>query len=152
MAEDRFLVSDDRGLLDVDVIHGFLRTCYWSPGIPRKTVERAIEGSLCFGVYQRGAGGKLTQVGFARVISDYATFAYLCDVFILEPWRGHGLSRRLMEAILGHPSLQGLRRFTLMTRDAHGLYEKFGFKPRTDGGKAYLEVHNPGVYGATPGA
>jgi GNAT superfamily N-acetyltransferase len=92
--------------------------------VPRAIVERAIQHSLCFGVFHGG-----NQVGFARVVTDRATFAYLADVYILEAHRGRGLSRRLMQAVLGHPDLQGLRRFLLATMDAHGLYAQFGFKP-----------------------
>ncbi len=115
-------VSTDRRRLDVAVIHGYLTRSYWSPGVPRAIVERAIEHSLCFGVYHGAA-----QVGFARVVTDRATFAYLADVFILEEYRGIGLSKRLMQCIVGHEDLQGLRRFLLGTRDAHGLYRQFGF-------------------------
>jgi N-acetylglutamate synthase-like GNAT family acetyltransferase len=115
-------ISTDKRRLDVGVVHAYLARSYWSPGIPRAIVERAIENSMCFGLYHRGA-----QVGFARVVSDKATFAYLADVFILEPHRGKGLSKRLMEVVMGHEALQGLRRFMLGTRDAHGLYRQFGF-------------------------
>jgi GNAT superfamily N-acetyltransferase len=117
-------ISDDTALLDLDVIHGYLTRCYWAEGIPREVVERSIAGSLCFGAYEDGA-----QVGFARVVTDQATFAYLADVFVLETYRGRGVSRQLMEAIVSHPQLQGLRRWHLVTRDAHGVYAKFGFKP-----------------------
>ena len=147
-SRDAFVISTDRTLLDVEAIHAFLSTCYWSPGIHRTRVERAIANSLCFGVYdtsqQRAAsgtskGGGPLQVGFARVISDFASFAYLCDVYIEECYRGRGLSKWLMETILAHPDLQGLRRFCLMTRDAHRLYEQFGFTPMPDPTK-YLEL------------
>lgn len=120
-----FEVSDDKARLDRGAIHRFLsEDAYWSRGVGRATVDRAIDGSLCFGAY-RGA----TQVGFARVITDGATFAYLCDVFVLPPWRGQGASRGILEAIDRHPALQGLRRFLLFTRDMHPLYAKFGFTP-----------------------
>ena len=102
----RFLISTDRAKLDLDVIHGFLTRSYWSEGIPRETVMRAIENSLCFGVYT-GA----EQVGFARVISDFATYAYLADVFILEPYRERGLGKELVATVMAHPELQGLRRW-----------------------------------------
>lgn len=124
---DEYTISCDRARLDVASIHAYLVTSYWSPGIPREIVERGIEHSLPFGVY-RGE----EQVGFARVITDRATFAYLADVYILEPHRGQGLSKRLMEYVLAHPDLQGLRRFMLATRDAHGLYRTFGFTPLND--------------------
>ncbi|HEY6292500.1 MAG TPA: GNAT family N-acetyltransferase [Terriglobia bacterium] len=118
------LVSTDPTKLDLDVIHGFLWRAYWCEDIPRPILERAIRNSLCFGVYANGR-----QVGFARVITDRATFAYLADVFILESHRGRGLSKWLMEVIMSHPDLQDLRRWTLGTRDAHGLYAQFGFGP-----------------------
>lgn len=117
-------ISTDRSRLDIGVIHGFLSTSYWADSIPRELMERSFAGSLCFGVFDNGA-----QAGFARVVTDYATFAYLADVFILESHRGRGLSKRLMEAIMAHPDLQGLRRWHLVTRDAAGLYAQFGFAP-----------------------
>lgn len=117
-------ISTDLALMDLDVIHGFLSRSYWSPGIPRATVERAVAGSMSFGLFE-GAH----QIGYARVITDRATFAYLCDVFVLESHRGQGLGKWLVEALLGHPDLQGLRRFMLATRDAHGLYAMYGFTP-----------------------
>ncbi len=116
------VVSTDRSRLDLDVIHGFLTTSYWARGIPRETVVRSMEHSLCFGAFDEGR-----QVGFARVVSDHATFAYICDVFALESHRGSGVGKSLMAAIMSHPELQGLRRWTLFTRDAHGLYRQFGF-------------------------
>jgi len=120
---DEFLISTDTVRLDLGVIHNFLATqSYWAQAVPREVVARSIANSLCFGVYEG-----TRQIGFARVISDYATFAYLADVFIIEAYRGRGLSKALMGAIMSHPHLQGLRRFTLGTADAHGLYRKFGF-------------------------
>ena len=125
MSEATHLTIDtDKARLDLDVIHGFLSASYWSPNVPREIVRRAIDNSLCFGVYIGDA-----QVGFARVITDLSTFAYLADVFILEAYRGRGLSKRLMDAIVSHPQLQGLRRWTLITRDAHALYARYGFTP-----------------------
>ncbi len=115
-------ISTDPELLDVTVIHAFLTQSYWSPGIPRPVVERAIENSLCFGLYR-----KAEQVGFARVVTDRATFAYLADVFVLETHRGKGLSKWLMQVVKEHKDLQGLRRFMLGTKDAHGLYRQFEF-------------------------
>ena len=120
--KDGYQISTDPTRLDVDAIHAFLVGAYWSIGIPRDLVERSIAGSLCFGVYLRGE-----QVGFARVIGDAATFAYVGDVYILEPHRGRGLSKELMAAVMRHPDLQGLRRIQLATQDAHGLYRGFGF-------------------------
>src|SRR5271166_1534521 len=136
-----YLISTDPARLDLDVIHGFLTNCYWAKGIPREVVARSIEHSLCFGVYD-GSGA---QVGFARVVSDFATVAYLGDVFILESHRGRGLSKALMESITQHPALQGLRRWILLTRDAHGLYKKFGFTPVAKPDR-YMELHRPDVY------
>ncbi len=147
-SRDAFVISTDRTSLDLDAIHAFLSTCYWSPGIHRSRVERAIANSMCFGVYDTSqrrliggtdaSGGAPLQVGFARVVTDFASFAYLCDVYIEESHRGRGLSKWLMETILAHPDLQGLRRFCLMTRDAHRLYEQYGFTPMPDPAK-YLE-------------
>lgn len=121
---DGFTVSTDPARVDLDVVHGFLTSCYWSEGISRATVARQIAHSLPFGVYE---GSR--QVGFTRVVSDFTAIAYVGDVFVLEAWRGRGLSRFLMECMVAHPELQGLRRWILLTRDAHGLYEKFGFTP-----------------------
>lgn len=136
-----FLISTDRSRLDLHVIHGFLTNCYWAKGIPREIVARSIEHSLCFGVYD-GSGA---QVGFARVVSDFATVAYLGDVFVLESHRGRGLSKWLMECITQHPALQGLRRWILLTGDAHELYKKFGFTP-VKAPDRYMELHDPSVY------
>jgi GNAT superfamily N-acetyltransferase len=116
------LVSTDPGRLDLAAVHGFLTTAYWSPGVPLETVRRSIEYSIPFGVYVDDR-----QVGFARAISDRATYAYLADVFIIPEARGQGLARFLLECIEAHPELQGLRTWALFTRDAHGLYEKVGF-------------------------
>ena len=117
-------ISTDPSRLQLDAIHAYLARSYWSPGIPKDVVARAIAHSLCFGIHQ-GA----SQVGFARVVTDKASFAYLADVYVLEEHRGQGLSKRLVAAIQAHPELQGLRRFMLATADAHGLYAQFGFKP-----------------------
>jgi len=136
-----FLISTDRARLDLDVIHGFLTHCYWAKGIPRDVVARSIEHALCFGVYD-GSGA---QVGFARVVSDFATVAYLGDVFVLESHRGRGLGKWLMECISLHPALQNLRRWILLTRDAHGLYAQFGFAP-VKAPERYMELHRADVY------
>lgn len=133
-------ISTDKTRLDLTVIHGFLSRSYWAEGVPVEIIRRAIEHSLCFGVYD-GA----QQVGFARVISDYATFAYLADVFILEAWRGRGLSKRLRREIMNHPDLQGLRRFALVTKDAHGLYQQFGFTELAHP-ERHLEIVRPEIY------
>jgi GNAT superfamily N-acetyltransferase len=136
-----FTVTTDRSRLDLSVIAGFLASSYWARGIPAATVERSLAHSLCFAVLD---GDR--QVGFARVVSDYATFAYLADVFILPDYRGRGLSSWLMDCIIRHPDLQGLRRWILATRDAHGLYEKFGFTP-LKAPERFMERHDPNVYG-----
>jgi GNAT superfamily N-acetyltransferase len=119
---DDYLISTDPARLDIGVIHGFLRGSYWAEGIPRCIVERAVQNSLCFGAYYRNE-----QIGFARVVSDYSTFAYIADVFVLAPWRGRGISKALMAKVVSHPDLQNLRRWLLGTKDAHGLYQRFGF-------------------------
>ena len=135
-----YLISSDPALLDVGVIHGFLRESYWAEGIPRELVERAILNSLCFGVYSR-----YQQIAFARVVSDYATFAYIADVFVLAPWRGRGISKALMAEIVHHPDLQQLRRWLLGTKDAHGLYQRYGFTaPRLP--ERQMERADPGIY------
>lgn len=121
---DLIEISAETNRIDIDFVHTFLTTSYWAKGISREIVARGIANSLCFGVY---IGDQ--QVGFARVITDRATFAYLSDVFILEGYQGRGLGKRLIEAILAHPELQGLRRWLLATADAHGLYAQFGFEP-----------------------
>ena len=117
-------ISTDSSWLQLDAIHAYLARSYWSPGVPRDVVARAIANSLCFGIYLDDA-----QVGFARVVTDKATFAYLADVYVLEEHRGRGLSKRLVEAILAHPDLQGLRRWILFTQDAQGLYTQHRWTP-----------------------
>jgi len=150
-----FVISTDPSRLDLDVIHNFLTHCYWAQGIPREVVARSIEHSLCFGIYDEssekltllpnaGRSGAL-QVGFARVVSDFATIAYVGDVFVLESYRGRGLSKWMMECIMEHPALQGLRRWILLTRDAHGLYQQFGFTPLKSA-ERYMELHRPDIY------
>ena len=119
-----YAISTDPARLDIAAIHAFLSRSYWAAGVPRSVVVRALAHSLCFGLYHGTA-----QVGLARVISDRATFAYLADVYVLEAHRGQGLSKWLMETLCAHEDLQGLRRFLLATKDAHGLYAQFGFKP-----------------------
>jgi N-acetylglutamate synthase-like GNAT family acetyltransferase len=118
------IISTDKEKLDPSVIHTFLTNSYWATGISLERVKKRIENAVCFGVYVEGK-----QIGFARVITDFDSFAYLADVFILEEFRGLGLSKSLMKTILNHPDLQGLRRWILATKDAHGLYAQFGFKP-----------------------
>jgi GNAT superfamily N-acetyltransferase len=140
MTRGEYRLSIDREEMDLAAIHAFLSRTDWSPGIPQAVLARAIANSLCFGLFL----GK-DQVGFARVITDRATFAYLADVYVLEAHRGKGLSRWLMEIITAHPDLQGLRRFALATRDAHGLYERFGFRPLANPA-AMMEILRPDVY------
>lgn len=137
-------ISTDPGRLQLDAIHAYLARSYWSPGVPREVVERAISHSLCFGLYL-GSG---EQVGFARVVTDRATFAYLADVYVLEAHRGQGLSKRLVATIQAHPQLQGLRRFMLATADAHGLYAQFGFKPLVAPDRM-MEIRDPDPYRAS---
>jgi GNAT superfamily N-acetyltransferase len=139
-----FSISTDPERLDLDVIHGFLTESYWAKGVPREVVARSIENALCFGIYSDGK-----QVGFARVISDYATYAYIGDVFVLESYRGRGLSKWLMECIMQHPRLQGLRRWSLVTGDAHGLYSQFGFTP-LQSPELWMEIHKRDVYPKAP--
>src|SRR6202162_4298023 len=134
-------ISTARARLDLDVIHGFLTNCYWAKGVPREVVARSIEHSLCFGVYD-GSGA---QVGFARVISDFATIAYVGDVFVLDTHRGRRLGKWLMERITQHSALQNLRRWILTTRDAHGLYAQVGFTP-VQSPERFMELHRPDVY------
>jgi GNAT superfamily N-acetyltransferase len=139
--KDDFTISTDKTMLSPEYIHRYLSgQSYWAKGIPIDTVKKSIENSLCFGIYK---GSQMA--GFARVISDYATFAYLADVFIDEVWRGRGLSKWLMEVILAHPELQGLRRFMLATRDAHGLYRQFNFTELANP-EYMLAIVNPDVY------
>jgi len=131
LAHDRF---------DLEAIHAFLSRSYWAEGIPRETVRKAVANSLCVAAF---SGSE--QVGFARLVTDYATFAYLADVYVLEAHRGHGLSRQLVAALLEHPQTQGLRRLMLVTRDAQGLYEKFGFTALAHPTRV-MELHRPGIY------
>jgi GNAT superfamily N-acetyltransferase len=144
---DGYLLSDDPARLDLPAIHAFLRETYWARGIPLETVRRSIAHSLCFGLYAEGSGA---QAGFARVITDRATFAYLGDVFVLPEHRGRGLSKWLMACILAHPALQGLRHWALATADAHGLYAQYGFTPLAQP-ERWMRRHDPDVYtrGAT---
>jgi GNAT superfamily N-acetyltransferase len=142
MSPTEYEISTDKSRLDVGMIHQFLGSSYWAKNIPRAVIERSIQNSVCFGAF---CGGQ--QVGFARVITDRATFAYLADVFVLPEHRGRGLSKMLMRAILDHPELQGLRRWMLATADAHGLYAQFGFQPLPNP-ENFMTLHNPNVYQA----
>jgi GNAT superfamily N-acetyltransferase len=138
----RFYISTEKGKMDIDLIHSFLTKSYWAEGISKEIISRSIEGALCFGVFENDK-----QVGFARMITDRATFAYLADVFIIEEYRGLGLSKWLMEVIMSHPDLQGLRRMMLATRDAHELYKKFGFTSLNNVDR-WMHIHYPDVYKA----
>src|SRR5579859_86154 len=135
-----YTISTDKRRIDIVTVHGFLSRSYWAEGIPLDTVKQAIEHSLVFGLYKGDQ-----QVGFARIVTDYTTFAYLADVFVLEPFRGQGLSKWLMEIVVAHPQLQGLRRWLLGTKDAHGLYTKVGFTPMKSP-ERFMERHFPDVY------
>ena len=138
-------MSTDRSDMDVALIHRYLsETAYWSLGVPLATVRRAIEHSLCFGAFDGAA-----QVGFARVVTDRATFGYLADVFVLDSHKGHGVGKAMMAAVLAHPDLQGLRRFSLATRDAHGLYAQFGFAPPSRP-QTLMERFDPHIYQRAP--
>lgn len=139
--QEGFLISTDPTKIDETLVHQFLsEDSYWAKNIPLSTVQQSIKNALCFGVY---SGNQ--QVGFARVITDRATFAYLADVFILEAYRGRGLSKWLVQTILEHPDLQGLRRWVLATADAHGLYAQFGFQAFAKPDR-WMEIHHPDVY------
>jgi GNAT superfamily N-acetyltransferase len=133
-------ISTDRGRLDLEMIHRFLANSYWSRNIPRELVEKMVTNSMCFGAYDRSA-----QVGFGRVITDYTTVAYLADVFVLPEHRGKGVGRMLVNAMLQNPELSGLRRWLLATKDAHGLYQKAGFKALSNPSD-FLTIHHPDVY------
>jgi len=133
-------ISDDRSRMDREGVHAFLADSYWARGIPREIVDRSIDNSLCFGLYENGR-----QIGFARVITDYATFGYLSDVFVLESHRARGLATWLMRVVLGHPDLRGLRRWVLVTRDAQELYRKLGFRDLEDPSR-YMEIVDRDAY------
>ena len=140
--KDEFVITDSRDDLDIEVIYRFLRESYWARGIPRAVVERSMANSLCFGLYLHDR-----QIGFARAITDRATFAYLGDVFILPDHRGRGLAKWLVACILEHPQLQGLRRILLAASDAHGLYRGCGFSPLKEPAK-FMEIGRPNPYHA----
>jgi len=139
LSSNNYSISADKSMLNIDMIHEFLTNSYWAKGRSRQAVEKAINSSLCFGVYL----GK-EQVGFARLITDYVAFAYLADVFILESYRGIGLGKKLVGTILAHPDLQNIRRWMLATRDAHGLYNQLGFDSLSQPEK-YMEIINPNL-------
>ncbi len=138
---DGFCISTEHDRLDTDLIHTYLsESSYWSRGVPREIVARSIAGALCFGIYQQHK-----QVGFARIITDCATFAYLTDVFVVDEYKGRGLGKWLVECMLAHPDVQGLRRWLLITKDAHGLYQQYGFQPLGHPEQG-MEIHNPDIY------
>lgn len=135
-----YVVSTDPARLDARAVHRYLSTSYWAEGIPLAVVEKSLRHSLCFGLYAAGS-----QVGLARVVTDEATFAYLCDVYVLPTHQGRGLGQWLMECVMASPRLQGLRRWVLVTRDAHGLYQRLGFTaPSNPGG--FMEIVHPRLY------
>jgi GNAT superfamily N-acetyltransferase len=136
-----YLISDDPARLDVDAVHAYLTHSYWAEGIPRGLVAQSLENSLCLGIYTVDGA----QVGLVRVISDYTTFAYLCDVYVVESHRGRGLSKAAMRAYQTHPRLQNIRRHQLVTRDAHGLYAQFGFVVVPDP-ERHMQKRDPDVY------
>lgn len=140
MDQAEYFISTDKSRLDIDLVHDFLTNCYWAEGVPRDVVRRSIDNALCFGVFHGSQ-----QVGFARVVTDHATYAYIGDVFIVESHRGRGLAKRLMKTIMEHPELQDLRRWSLVTRDAHGLYQQFGFTALVHP-ERYMELRDPNVY------
>ncbi|WP_067587995.1 GNAT family N-acetyltransferase [Endozoicomonas ascidiicola] len=140
-SKNKFLVTTNKNKFDFDFIHDFLSSsAYWCTGIPKETLEKAINNSFCFGLFFQEE-----QIGFARLISDRATFAYLADVFITEKFRGQDLSKFLMSCILQHPEVSGLRRIMLATADAHGLYEKFEFEAITNP-EFFMQIHRPNIY------
>ena len=141
MSRDGYRLSFAPEDIDARAAHAFLMRAYWCEGIPLDVIERAIANSLCIALHADGVG----QVGFARVVTDRATFAYLCDVYVLDDHRGRGLATWMVETLLAHADLQGLRRFMLFTRDAHALYEGHGFKPLATPLRG-MEIVRPGIY------
>lgn len=137
----KYTISTDKNKLNMSVIYHFIANSYWAKGIPKSVMQKAIDNSMCFGVYSANN----EQVGFARVVTDNATFAYLADVFIIPDLQGNGLSKLLVKTIVEHPDLQGLRRFLLATADAHGLYAQYGFKP-IDNPAQLMQINPANVY------
>ncbi len=138
---DGYVITDDPARIDLRAVHAFLRRAYWSKNIPLEIVERAVRASLCIGAYAPAG----EQVGFCRLVTDYAVFCYVGDVYVLEEHRGRGLSKAMMKAAVEHPRLQGLRRWSLVTHDAHGLYEQFGFR-RVAHPERHMERLDPDIY------
>lgn len=139
-ATDHYEISTDRSRLDIGLIRDFLGSTYWAQGIPQAVVEKSIEHSLCFGAFLGSS-----QVGFARVVTDFVTIAYVADVFVVPEHRGRGVSKLLLRTILAHPELQHMRRFLLATKDAHGLYAQFGFQPLPNP-QDFMTIHKPRIY------
>jgi GNAT superfamily N-acetyltransferase len=137
VTKDDYEIDDDAARLDLDVIHGFLTTSYWAEGVPRDVVERSVASSLNLGLYHDGS-----QVGLTRAVTDRATFAWVGDVFVLPGHRGRGLAHWMMETLLAHPDLAGVRRFVLVTSDAHRVYADCGFTPLAEPGR-YMEISRP---------
>ena len=140
LTKGQYRITTDLRKLDVDAMHAFLSRSFWAEGIPKETVAKAVANSLCFGLFD-GA----SQIGLARVVTDRATYAYLCDVYVLETHRGRGLGKWLIETVMAHPDLQGLRRFQLVTRDAHSLYSRHGFETPTSPDR-HMEIFRHGMY------
>ncbi len=136
----QYWITTDPQKLDVDAVHAYLSRSFWAEGIPKEIVAKAIAHSLCYGLFDGGE-----QIGLARVVTDRATFAYLCDVYVLEAYRGRGLGKWLIETVMAHPDLQGLRRFQLVTRDAHGLYSRHGFATPIHPDR-HMEIFKHGMY------
>jgi len=139
-SHNEYTITDEHAALDMALIHDYLRGSYWAKGIPREIVTRAVENSLCFGLFHNGK-----QIGFGRVVTDRATFAYLADVFVIDSYRGRGLGKWLISCVLEHPELQGLRRWLLATLDAHGLYRQYGFVPLLNPDR-FMEINPPDIY------
>ena len=140
VSRGEFSVSTNQARFDIDAVHGYLSRSFWAEGIPKEMVAKSIANSLAFGLFDGRA-----QIGLARVITDRATFAYLCDVYVLEQYRGRGLGKWLIETVMSHPDLQGLRRFQLVTRDAHSLYSRHGFETPANPDR-YMEIFRHGMY------
>ena len=145
---DGFLLSTDKRRLDLDAIHAYLTRSYWSPGIPKRMVAKAMEHSLCFGLYVDAEPERGRQIGYARIVSDFSAFAYMADVFVLPAYQGHGLGTWMVERAVSHPALRDIRSFWLATRDAQGLYARFGFEQLEEPGRFMLarrqmEWYNP---------
>jgi GNAT superfamily N-acetyltransferase len=140
LTRGQYSITTDPQKLDVDAIHAYLSRSFWAEGIPKDIVARSLANSLCFGLFDEAA-----QVGLARVVTDRATYAYLCDVYVLESHRTRGLGKWLIETVMAHPDLQGLRRFQLVTRDAHGLYSRHGFAPPAHP-ERHMEIFKHGMY------